>query len=102
MEAFSQVVRGVGQDVVGLYLDPYLERSRLVGQVLVTLYLLLFLLVGAAEAALDFSADKCQVSQTCLTPGACVRVHLYNSMWALTWRPRSPSDVSWRARWQLL
>lgn len=49
---------------------------------LVTLYLLLFLLVGAAEAALDFSADKCQVSQSCLTPGACVRVHLYNSMWA--------------------
>lgn len=37
MEAFSQVVPGVGQDVVGLYLDPYLERSRLVGQVLVTL-----------------------------------------------------------------
>lgn len=52
------------------------------GAGIVTSHPLLFLSVGAAEAALDFPTDIRQASQHCLAPGACVQAHLYNSMWA--------------------
>lgn len=63
---------------------PWTHRWREagLGAGIVTLRRPLFLSVGAAEAALDFPTDMCQASLHSLTPGASVRAHLYNSMWA--------------------